>query len=201
LAFFICGVFLTIPLLPPLVLTLRTFLARAFVAACIIDGVGVIWLVSLTSPQIVFLQWLKCYAVLIGFGAFVSGLAMSLRRLRIAPLAASAITVVISLIWLTAPIWLTSNLSVTGVARFVEIHPVFAINGVLAQLGTWTHWPIAYRSLTTLGQDIPYTLPTSIWPCVLVHLIPGIGLWWVGSWHAGAARASEESPSSAAARS
>jgi hypothetical protein len=201
LALFLSGLFLIIPLLPPLVLTQRTAIARAFVASCVVDGVGIIWLVAVASPQVSFLQWLRCYLILISFTTLVSGLSVSLLRARIATLAASAITVVLSLIWLSAPIWLASNLSITGAARFVEIHPVFAINGVLAHLGAWTHWPIAYRSLTTLGQDIPYTLPTSIWPCAAVHLIPGIALWWVGWWRAGAARASEVSPSSAAARS
>ena len=122
--------------------------------------------------------------------------------LRIAPLAASAITVTLSLIWLTAPVWLASNLSDTGVSHLVAIHPLFAINGVLSNLGTWSHFPIAYRELTTLGQDIPYSLPTMIWPCMLAHLIPGAVLWWLASWRVSAtAELSEGSPSSAAGQS
>ena len=56
-------------------------------------------------------------------------------------------------------------------SRVVAIHPLFAINGVLVNLGAWSHLPIAYRELTTLGQDVPYTLPASVWPMVLVHAL------------------------------
>jgi hypothetical protein len=75
-------------------------------------------------------------------------------------------------------VWLVPNLPesrVDSIVNFlIRFHPLFAVNGVLKQLGDWPHWPIAYRDLTTLGQDIPYSLPTSILPACVVHGVAGI---------------------------
>jgi hypothetical protein len=201
LALFLFGFFLLTPLLPPLVLTQQRTGMRLFIAACVVDGIAVVWLFAVALPQVRFLQWLACYVALIAYATLVSGVAIALVRFRIAPFAASAIAVVLSLIWLTTPVWLMNNLSDAAVARLIPIHPLFAINGVLSNLGTWSHWPIAYRELTTLGQDIPYALPASISPATLVHLIPGIALWWVGSRAEQAVPPSEARPSSAAEQS
>src|SRR4051812_41394848 len=107
------------------------------------------------------------------YAATLLGIVAALLRLRISPLAASAITVVLMTAWLTWPVWLSPYL--TGlhadaiVARLVAIHPLFAVNGVIAPQSPWSHWPIAYRELTTLGQDVAYEMPTSIWPTALFH--------------------------------
>ena len=142
---------------------------------------------------------------MVSYAALVGGIASIVRRAGAAPLAASAIAVVICLIWLTWPVWLSPYL--TGphadaiVARLVWVHPLFTVNGVLMNLGTWSHLPIAYRDLTTLGQDVPYALPTNIWPSVLTHFIPGFALLWAGSRRPAAAEPAAGAPSSAAARS
>ena len=144
-----------------------------------------VWLVAAFRPEITLLQWLYSYMLLIAYATLIAGMSTALLRLRLVPVAASAITVIFSLIWLTWPVWLSPYLrgprADAIVARLVWVHPLFAINGVLASLGTWGHWPIAYRQLTTLGQDIPYTLPASIWPGVLVHLSVGVLLSTAGN--------------------
>ena len=201
LALFLAGFFFLTPLLPPLVLMQKQSISRVFVAACVGDGIGIVWLLAVFSPQVSFLQWVKCYVVLIAYATIPSGLAITLVRARISPLFASALSVVLWLLWLTWPVWLSTHLSDAGASRLISIHPLFAINGVLAHLGTWSHFPLAYRELTILGQDIPYSLPTTVWPSVLAHLIPGIALWWAGSWRVAAARLSAIDQSSAVEQS
>jgi len=196
LGFFLAGPFLLAPILPPLVLTQRSTLRSILIAGYAVCAVAVVWLIGLSRPEVSFTQWLASCMLLIAFAGLVSGVAIALARAKVDPATVSAITVVLSIIWLTAPVWLFSNHP-----ALLSIHPVFAINGVFPNLGTWTHLPLAYRQLTTLGQDVPYTLPTRIWACVLAHLIPGIALWWVGSQRAEAAGHSAASPSAAAAQS
>ena len=55
----------------------------------------------------------------------------------------------------------------------VKMHPLFASNGILVDLGVWNEWPIAYRYLMHLGQDLSYTLPRSIAPAAAGHLLMG----------------------------
>ncbi len=184
LALFICGLFFLTILLPPLMLTQATLKRRLLVAGCVVDGIAIVWLIAIFSPQVSFLDWLRCYVVLIAYATLLSGVTVGLTRVRLPALGASAVTVILSLIWLTWPVWLSPYLTGPSadaiVARLVAIHPLFAINGVLANLGTWSHLPIAYRELTTLGQDVPYSLPTSIWPCAIIHLVPGTALLCIG---------------------
>jgi hypothetical protein len=197
LANYLAGFFILGVLLPPLVLTNDRLKPRLFILVSIPAGIGIGWLVS----GIALMQTVRCFAVLFGCAALVGGVSTALTRFRITPLAASAMTVLIALLWLTWPVWLSPYFGDAIVDRLVPIHPLFAINGVLVNFGTWSHMPIAYRELTTLGQDVPYSLPMSIWPSVFVHLLPGIALWWVGSPRAAAAGLSADSPSSIAARS
>jgi hypothetical protein len=183
LQLFLVGFFFAALIVPPLVLTQSALKYRLLIAACVVDGIGVIWLSSIASPQITFIQWLRCYVVLICYATTLAGVAMLLVRVRIAPIFASAVTTILALIWLTWPVWLSPHLTGSNANTTVKyltwIHPLFAINGVLANLGTWSHLPIAYRYLTTLGQDIPYTLPTSVWPAALLHVVVGAAVAWV----------------------
>jgi hypothetical protein len=161
-------------------------------AGCVVDGVGVVWLLAVLHPQITFIQWLRCYLLLLAWGMWLSGLVIGLAGLRMQPTAASAAAVILSLVWLTWPVWLSSYLTGPGADRvaswLIRLHPLFAVNGVFPELGVWSHWPIAYRDLTTLGQDIAYTLPTSVWPAIAVHVIPGVVLAWLGLSRAKTAR-------------
>jgi hypothetical protein len=61
-----------------------------------------------------------------------------------------------------------------GLALVVE-HPIFTLNSIFPSLGVWTQQRLMYQ-LTPLGQDVPYRLPTSIWPCVLLHGVIGLCL-------------------------
>ena len=122
-------------------------------------------------------QWLLCYIVLIAFAIAVAGLAVAMMKVTRHLLAASAITVILNFAWLSWPIWLAPHLSgargTALVSWLVWLHPIFAINGALSDLGTWTHEPFMYH-LTNLGQDIPYTLPPSVLPCAVAHAALGL---------------------------
>ncbi|HVT89214.1 MAG TPA: hypothetical protein VHD56_10210 [Tepidisphaeraceae bacterium] len=85
----------------------------------------------------------------------------------------SAIVVVLAMLWLSWPIWLSQ----INTPVLISAHPLFAINGMLRNFGAWPERPIAYRYLMRLGQDLPYTLPRNIGPMIAVHLLIGaIGL-------------------------
>lgn len=112
----------------------------------------------------------------IALTAFAAGLAAgSLVRLlmvvRIAPVLASAIAITLSLAWLAWPIWLSPWLSSDVIAtRLAAVHPLLAVNSIAPQFGYWIQMKQMYR-LTTLGQDVLFSLPTGVTGCVLLHLV------------------------------
>src|SRR5262249_47041720 len=150
---------------------------RLLVAAAVIDGVAVIWLAPVVSSgsPITIVQWLMCYALLLTWGIMLFGTTQFLSKLSIDPVPAAAVVVALAIVWLTCPIWLPA-----GAEKIVTFHPLFAINGVLKHLGMWTERPIAYRYLFALGQDVPYELPRSIWPCAGAHLVVGLSALGLG---------------------
>ena len=80
--------------------------------------------------------------------------------------------------WMTFPVWvsplLQRGVSQSVVSMLLDVHPLIATNGIFLNLGDWTHAPIAYARLTTLGQDTPYAPPTTAWPAIVVHLLLAI---------------------------
>jgi hypothetical protein len=175
LGLFIGGVALTAIVLPPL--TVRDEHPRhAFLAAAsLVDGIAIVWLVA-ALMELSLLQWLQGYIVLIAFAAGLFGLTIALRRI-VGPTGASAITTFVALAWLAWPIWLSPIAGPRTVAILGPVHPLFALNKVLTDLGFWTQQPLMY-DLTTLGQDVPHALPQSILPCVLLHALMALSLGW-----------------------
>lgn len=112
------------------------------------------------------------------------GMLMLLVRLRVPCSFAIGLLLVQSVLFLTWPIWAASLLiqfdAQPLVDLLVKVGPLFAINGAIDPTDAFTHRPLAYR-LMNLGQDIPYEMPNSIWPSVLLHVasgFPGV-LWYV----------------------
>src|SRR4051812_32213684 len=87
LALFLTGFFFLTSLLPPLILTMSSMRRRLFVAACIVDGIAIVWLVATLASDITLMQWLRCYMILIGYGAALAGLTLALTKFRIAAIA------------------------------------------------------------------------------------------------------------------
>lgn len=180
LGLFFGGVLFAALLVPPLSLSEQKLRDRLAVAAGLCDGIAVVWLVAvMASGQISLAQWLRCYVVLIAWCAALATVANLVASCGSgsghSTVVAAAITVTLALLWLTEPIWLGAVLShfedQSWLARSAIVHPLFALNGVLKNLGIWTEQPVAYRYLFTLGQDVPYKLPPSIVPAAAVHLL------------------------------
>jgi hypothetical protein len=157
-------------LVPPLTLMGDRLAQRLLIAGCVCDGIAIVWLVAWLGGHVTLIQCLLCYALLIAWCFALGGIVIALHR--IGSISAAAITTVLALLWLASPIWLWPHLA--GATQWlVPIHPLFAMNSVLVNLGIWTERPIAYRYLLTLGQDVPYELPRTILPAAMVHLVVG----------------------------
>ncbi len=56
-------------------------------------------------------------------------------------------------------------------------HPLMAINGVVFdRFNFWDRYTIAYQQLTTLNQDVLYTLPKSVFWMAMFHGTMGLGI-------------------------
>lgn len=145
----------------------------------IVLGAGAIWLASAPAADVSVLEWIRCALVLAGLVTALAGIALLLRSFNLPAPLASALTVLPALLWLTWPVWLSPWLTEPLASWLVPAHPGFAINSVLKHLGTWDHAPIAYSTLTVLDQDVPYHLPTTIVPSVVLHVLIGASAGWV----------------------
>jgi hypothetical protein len=147
---------------------------RAYVTACVVVSAISVYGAGFAA------------ACVVGSIAFsLLGALMLLVSLRIAGPIAIGMLLVQSVLFLTWPVW-AANLLTTFESQWlvdllVKVGPFFAINGAIDPTDAFTHRPLAYR-LMNLGQDIPYEMPRSIWPCVLLHVsagLPGMILWFL----------------------
>ncbi|HWP40495.1 MAG TPA: hypothetical protein VNL70_06170, partial [Tepidisphaeraceae bacterium] len=171
-------------IVPPMCAAENRLLDRLLVAAGANDGIALVVLLAVLHPAITFVQWLQWYALMIAWCAALAG-TLSLIRRFIPASAAAGIVVLLALAWLSWPIWTAAHLRGAAaaeiVAAVVHPHPLFATNRVMLNLGLWTQQPLAYGTLLSLGQDVPYELPANILPAALGHLLLGVtGLWLSG---------------------
>jgi hypothetical protein len=105
------------------------------------------------------------------------GGASLLNAFRLPPAYAIAFTMLGASLAFTWPIWAANLIAAHDlgpwVQRFVDFSPAFALNAALSPEDALTHRPIAYR-LMNLGQDVSYTMPANVWPCVALHA--GVGI-------------------------
>jgi len=138
-------------------------------------GIAVVWTIALLQTPDTAGQWALLVLVLAAYAIAMAGVALAAMRLGLGSVIASAVAMVLGLAWLSWPIWLApqfDRLSTTFIDRLVAVHPPLVANGVLAAEPPWTHRTLAYH-LTRLNQDIPTALPTSVIPCVALHLAIG----------------------------
>ena len=140
---------------PPLALAVSQRSQRLLVALTLTSSI-VIWLIAFQILTVV-----TCAVILITFCIALVAIAHATRS--------TAIPTLLALAWLSFPIWLRGEVA----ASLVPFHPIFAMNSVAPSLGIWTQQPILYR-LTTLGQDVPFSLPASIFPCAIAHAVIGL---------------------------
>ena len=181
-------------LTPQFTVAHRAPIERVLSVASVVDGVGVVWLLALFRSDLTFGQWLGAYVLLAACALGVAGATLLLAR-WIGELFASALTTVIAVAWLTWPIWLSAWVDRSGVGRMIDalvpFHPLLAMNGLLAHLGVWGEGPLMYQ-LTSLGQDVPYSLPSAIAWCAGAHLLLGGALLLISA--AGKSRAAIDEP-------
>lgn len=159
-------------LTPPLVAHYSDRVRQLVVASSVVDGVAIVLLFATTDPYVTLLDWVRAYLLLAAFGAALWGVAFRLTRLRVAPVFASAITVVLALAWLAWPVWLSPWIAGKDrlVAWLVAAHPLFGLDGTLRHLGPpWTERHLMYTKLTVLNQDVFYALPRGVGRAVLFH--------------------------------
>jgi hypothetical protein len=186
LGLFLGGLVMVSILTPPLILAEEQSTHRLLALGAIIVPFILIWLLAPIRSETRISEWLESSIVLIAYATALAGLSAGLRLARLSAALSAALTVTLALLWMTWPIWLSPTWngeeSTAGVARLVVCHPAFAINSLLVRPhGLWTEQSIAYR-LTDLSQNVPYTLPKSIWPCVLVHGSIGAVLLGLAAW-------------------
>jgi hypothetical protein len=164
-------------LIPPFSLLFRPWIERVFLVGAIVDGVGVVWFFSIFGSSITFGQWLWCYLIWTAFAFALAGATWMLAAVRVNVFIASGTVVTIAMAWLSWPIWLSQYLSNSIAQSLIKIHPLFAIDGLVQQLGIWSEQSAFYR-MSNLGQDVPYHLP-GVSGAILFHALVallGIGL-------------------------
>lgn len=90
---------------------------------------------------------------------------------------ATMVAIVASLALLTWPIWAANLLLRFDVQPLVDqavrFGPLFAVNRTIDPTDAFTHRPWSYRWMN-LGQDVPYAMPATIWPCLGLHGAMGV---------------------------
>jgi hypothetical protein len=175
-------------LLPPLCLCEETIAARLLVMFGVTDGIGLLVLVCTWGASFSLWNLVQAYVVMLSYTIALLGLANLISGFGKSPtwrVPSAAIATIAGLLWLTWPVWLAAALPAhEQFARWlVAPHPLLTLNGLFREFGIWTQRPVAYQHLMTLGQDLPYQLPLSIWPMVAVH--GAVGLLLLGASRAG----------------
>lgn len=187
---FYLGPIMAVTFILPVIIGAHARHFDALVAAgAIVDAVGVAWLLAVFGPNLTLAQWLQCYLLLAAYAFALTALTRA---------AAAWVAVIVGVAWLTWPLWTAPFLDITIARWLTPAHPLMAINRVVLDLGVWMEQPLMYGH-ATLGQDVPYTLPRSIWPCVAVHVVIGLLLLAPGWWRARVRRREAAAADAAAA--
>lgn len=156
---------------PALALAEPSSPGRLFIPLSLSLGVWLPWVATAAlSPR----QSVDMLAILVAYCLCLGGVAALLQGLRLDAPFASALATLLGFAWLTWPVWLCPWLSGPHVESLVNAlalaHPLLALNGLLLdRFGAWDRYPLAYQQLTTLNQDILYSIPRTIWPTVVLH--------------------------------
>ncbi|MCY2955126.1 MAG: hypothetical protein NTU53_24630 [Planctomycetota bacterium] len=165
-------------IVPPVLLGQRTLLEGVVAGGGMIVAIAIVWVIPVFQSVMAISEWLSGCVVLVSYAISLLGLAFLLRRVLGSAVVASALTVILGVSWLTWPIWLAPGLTGAGreriVADLVYAHPLFGLSGSMrpAFQVPWAQYRIAYL-LTNIGDDIPYELPATIIPCLLLHFSTG----------------------------
>ena len=158
-------------ILPATTLSQSTLFRQALCAAAPVDAIALLTLPALFSATISPTQWILYYLLLTIYAATLWGIVRLFISLRLSPPLAAATTILLSFAWLTWPLWTSAFITAPIITWLIPPHPIFATNSLLhPPFGIWTESPFPYR-LTTLNQDLPYSLPATILPALITHTI------------------------------
>src|SRR5262249_33621672 len=142
-------------------------------------------LIAVFASPGTFIQWLQSILVLLSYSIAIAGITLIPAKLKLPAALSAAFAVLISLAWLTWPIWLSPTLTKHGedklIGALIRAHPPLVINGILTHDPAWTERSLAYR-LTNLNQDVPIQFPHTPLVCVAIHGMIAIALWGAASW-------------------
>lgn len=164
--------------IPYLVLPQRNWATRAQALAAAVLGTAAVWQFASAQNGILEAECLRCLLILLAYSISLAGAALLLRAVRLPPACAAGLTVAIALAWLSWPAWMANfqhgEEHEAQVARLSIPHPIFSLNQALKRPlpDKWHESRIMY-SIVSIGQHVSATLPSSIWPCILLHLIIG----------------------------
>lgn len=169
---FFAGVVVATLLVPTLAAAEESLTRRLLCAASIVDGIAIVWLLTLIDPLITLGALLRSYILLAAYALGLTGLGSLLRRLRLSRVFAAALVTTVALAWLAWPVWMSPW--IPGRQRLVGAlaapHPLIALDAVFRGAGPpWSERYYMYNHLTVLNQDVPYDLPRGILPSVLFH--------------------------------
>ena len=177
---FIGSAILCVLITPPLSAFAGRLPGAVLISFGIAVGCGSAWLIPVFSHAITIQQWITCVGVNLTLLLEIAMVVRLLILLRIPPTASSALVLLLAIGWLTWPIWLSNWLSGSQLRLSIALHPLFVMNHMVDHLGIWTEQQRAY-SLTSLGQDVQYQLPTSALPVIGfqlgIALLALIGCW------------------------
>jgi hypothetical protein len=140
-----------------------------------------VWLYAALKADLDLGLWASCYLVLAALGiAIVGGVGM-LRAIGVGRTVAGFVVTLLTLVWLTWPVWLSPKLGGRGgeqiASWLVPASPVFAVNSVVREtMGVWAEHSIAYN--VSIMSEVAYGMPESVVRCLVVHL--GMGVLGVG---------------------
>lgn len=146
----------------------------AIVAACVV-AVASVW--GAMIPLMGAGPWCEAVLVAAAYAMALAGVVQALRWTRMPDAAASGATIVLALLWLSWPVWMSPLLDAAHgesiAAWLVPAHPLFVLNGLYADSGAWVERTVMYRS-TVLGQDVPFSLPATILWALVMHGAIGV---------------------------
>jgi hypothetical protein len=129
---------------------------------------------------------LSAAAVIPSLAIGAAGLTLLIARIGIHPSAAAWIVIVLLLAWLSWPIWMSPWIAdhQSWLPALTSPHPLLSLDAALMRDGIkqWIEAPsLMYGppGLTSLGQDVFYAPPASVWPGVALHVgvgVPGLAL-------------------------
>jgi hypothetical protein len=131
------------------------------IAVAAVSAIVIVAISSEQSPNV------QVFAVQLAFamGVIAPSLVVGRRSMEVRSVVSATVTL-LAMAWLAAPVWTSRYGSLSQ--PFIDLHPLIVVNGLLAPTDAWTHRPAMY-TLTSLGQDRAYQMPTSGWPCAAMH--------------------------------